>query len=227
MVEYKKKKIALQSGGTRNFYYKISFNGKKKQVSKKEYLEKKGGHPNNPNNNNWEAPPTISMNNLQKNSVKNPIVRSQTEVPINFEEFKKKLNKLRNDERHASQIGSHNEVKQIEKNMNNLKKTNPQFTIDYFINLSAKAAEDKKDAAAKQAEYNANTIKYTARKQQREENNRILLQGRPAVPPQSSRAGYNGPAPANKVPRHISPFAKINKMGRYIDPITGLPYPNQ
>lgn len=46
MVEYKKKKIILQSGGTRNFYYKISSDGKKTQVSKKEYLEKKGGNPN-------------------------------------------------------------------------------------------------------------------------------------------------------------------------------------
>ena len=93
--------------------------------------------------------------------------------------------------------------------------------------LLKKYTEATKLVNAKQAEYNANTKKYTARKQQREENNRILLQGRPAVPPQSSRAGYNGPAPANKVPRHISPFAKRNKMGRYIDPITGLPYPNQ
>jgi hypothetical protein len=64
MVEYKKKKIILQSGGTRNFYYKISFNGKKKQVSKKEYLEKRGGNPNNPNNNNWNAPKIMSMNNF-------------------------------------------------------------------------------------------------------------------------------------------------------------------
>jgi len=62
MVEYKKKKIVLQSGGTRNFYYKVSSNGKKKQVSKKEYLEKRGGHKNNPFNENWGAPKTISMN---------------------------------------------------------------------------------------------------------------------------------------------------------------------
>ena len=41
MVEYKKKKFVLQSGGTRNFYYKITSEGKKKQVSKSEYLEKK------------------------------------------------------------------------------------------------------------------------------------------------------------------------------------------
>jgi hypothetical protein len=66
MVEYKKKKIILQSGGTRNFYYKISYNGKKKQVSKREYLEKKGGHKNNPYNNNWEAPPEVTMNNFNK-----------------------------------------------------------------------------------------------------------------------------------------------------------------
>jgi len=66
MVDYKKKKIILQSGGTRNFYYKISSNGKKKQVSKKEYLEKKGGDPSNPYNNNWEAPPIMSMNNFNK-----------------------------------------------------------------------------------------------------------------------------------------------------------------
>jgi hypothetical protein len=211
MVEYKKKKIVLQSGGTRNFYYKISFNGKKKQVSKKEYLEKKGGHKNNPNNNNWEAPPTISMNNLQKN-------RSQTEVPINFEEFKKKLNKLRNDERHAFQSDSHNEAKQIELIINGLKKKNPQFTLDYFRNLSAKAAEDKKATAAK-------TTENTARKQQREEKNRILLQGN-QVPAQSSREGYSNSAPGNKVPINRM-FAKRNRMGRLINSKTGLPYPNQ
>jgi hypothetical protein len=211
MVEYKKKKIVLQSGGTRNFYYKISFNGKKKQVSKKEYLEKKGGHKNNPNNNNWEAPPTISMNNLQTN-------RSQNEVPNNFEEFKKKLNKLRNDERHAFQSDSHNEAKQIELIINGLKKKNPQFTLDYFRNLSAKAAEDKKATAAK-------TTENTARKQQREEKNRILLQGN-QVPAQSSREGYSNSAPGNKVPINRM-FAKRNRMGRLINSKTGLPYPNQ
>ena len=42
--EYKKKKILLQSGGTRNFYYKVTSNGKKKQISKIEYLNKKGGN---------------------------------------------------------------------------------------------------------------------------------------------------------------------------------------
>ena len=214
MVEYKKKKIALQSGGTRNFYYKISFNGKKKQVSKKEYLEKKGGNPNNPYNNNWEAPETITMNNL-------------TEAPINFNKFKEILNKLRNDERHASLSDLRNQLKKNEKNMNDLKKTNPQFTLDYFRNLSAKAAEDKKDAAAKQAEFNAKTREYTARKQKQEEQNRILTPEN-QVPAQSSREGYSNSAPGNnKVPRHISPFAKRNKMGRYIDPITDLPYPNQ
>ena len=216
MVEYKKKKIILQSGGTRNFYYKISSNGKKKQVSKKEYLEKKGGHPNNPNNNNWEAPPTISMNNLQTN-------RSQTEVPINFEEFKKKLNKLRNDERHAFQSDSHNEAKQIELIINGLKKKNPQFTLDYFRNLSAKAELNKEAAKAKKAENNKKTTENTARKQQLEEKNRILLQGN-QVPAQSSREGYSNSAPGNKVPINRL-FAKRNRMGRLINSKTGLPYP--
>ena len=45
MLEYKKKKILLQSGGTRNFYYKVTSNGKKNQISKIEYLNKKGGAP--------------------------------------------------------------------------------------------------------------------------------------------------------------------------------------
>lgn len=47
MIEYKKKKILLQSGRTRNFYYKVISNGKKKQISKIEYLNKKGGGPTN------------------------------------------------------------------------------------------------------------------------------------------------------------------------------------
>jgi hypothetical protein len=62
MVEYKKKKIILQSSGVRNFYYKVTANGKKKQVSKKVYLEKKGGEGNE---NIWVPPPIISMNNLE------------------------------------------------------------------------------------------------------------------------------------------------------------------
>lgn len=45
MLQYKKKKILLQSGGTRNFYYKVTSDGKKKQISKIEYLSKKGGGP--------------------------------------------------------------------------------------------------------------------------------------------------------------------------------------
>lgn len=225
MVEYKKKKIALQSGGMRNFYYKISFNGKKKQVSKKEYLEKKGGHPNNPNNNNWEAPPTISMNNLQKNSVKNPIVQTQTEVSKDFEEFKKKLNKLRNDQRNAFQRDSHNEATQIEKNMNDLKKTNPELTKMYKEYLSAKAELNKKAAAARQAEINAKQAESTAIKQQREEKNRILLQGN-HVPAQSSREGYSNSAPGNKVPINRM-FAIRNRMGRLINRNTGKPYPVQ
>lgn len=45
MVEYKRKKIKLQSGGTRNYYYKISENGEKKRINKNEYLAniQKGG----------------------------------------------------------------------------------------------------------------------------------------------------------------------------------------
>lgn len=63
MIKYKKKKILLKSGGTRNFYYKVTSNGKKKQISKIEYLNKKGGSPFDvpikrmeelfPNRNNW------------------------------------------------------------------------------------------------------------------------------------------------------------------------------
>ena len=41
MVEYKKKKLILQSGGTRNYYSKVSSDGKKKQLSTHEYSEKK------------------------------------------------------------------------------------------------------------------------------------------------------------------------------------------
>jgi hypothetical protein len=47
MVDYIKKKIRLQSGGVRNFYYKVISNGKNKQISKMEYLNKKGGENNN------------------------------------------------------------------------------------------------------------------------------------------------------------------------------------
>jgi len=43
MVEYKKKRIQLQNGGSRNYYYKEFSNGKKEQISKEEYLNKKGG----------------------------------------------------------------------------------------------------------------------------------------------------------------------------------------
>ena len=187
---------------------------KRNKCLKKNIQKKKGGHPNNPNNNNWEAPPTISMNNLQKNSVKNPIVQTQTEVSNNFKEFKKKLNKLRNDERHASQSESRNELKQIEENINDLKKKNPQFTLDYFRNLSAKAELNKKATAAKQAEFNAKTREY------------IEKNGTGTIP-QSSRTGNNGPALGNKVPSYISPFAKRNKRGKYIDPNTGILYPGQ
>ena len=62
MLQYKKKKILLQSGGTRNFYYKVTSNGKKKQISKIEYLNKKGGDPNN-----LEAVPIKKTENLFPN----------------------------------------------------------------------------------------------------------------------------------------------------------------
>jgi hypothetical protein len=77
MFKYKKKKIILQNGGTRNFYYKISSNGKKIQVSKKKYLEKKGGF-NDPKN-NWEAPPVMSMNNFN-NLVKEKNKRNNIKI---------------------------------------------------------------------------------------------------------------------------------------------------
>jgi hypothetical protein len=147
-------------------------------------------------------------------------------VLFRSEEFKKKLNKLRNDEKHAFQSNSHNEAKQIELIINGLKKKNPQFTLDYFRNLSAKAELNKEAAKAKKAENNKKTTENAARKQQREEKNRILLQGN-HVPAQSSREGYSNSAPGNKVPSQISPFAKRNRMGRYIDPNTGKPYPLQ
>jgi len=46
MVEYNRKKIQLQNGGTRNYYYKINSNGKKERVTKEQYLRnsKKGGN---------------------------------------------------------------------------------------------------------------------------------------------------------------------------------------
>jgi hypothetical protein len=143
-----------------------------------------------------------------------------------FKEFKKILNKLRNDERHAFQSDLHNEVKQIELIINDLKKKNPQFTIDYYKNLSAKAESNKKAAIAKQVENNEKTKQYITRKQQQENQNRKFLNGTSPTP-QSSRAGYNGPAQGNKVPSYISPFAKRNRMGWYIDPNTGKPYPGQ
>ena len=47
MVEYKKKKIQLQNGGSRNYYYKEYSDGKKKQVSKEEFLSARGGDNSN------------------------------------------------------------------------------------------------------------------------------------------------------------------------------------
>jgi len=50
MVEYKRKKIQLQSGGTRYYYYKIGSDGKKERISKEKYVEstkkKVGGEGN-------------------------------------------------------------------------------------------------------------------------------------------------------------------------------------
>jgi hypothetical protein len=66
MIKYKKKKILLQSGGTRNFYYKVTSNGKKKQISKIEYLNKKGGNPFDSKNKNFEVP-IKNMNELFPN----------------------------------------------------------------------------------------------------------------------------------------------------------------
>ncbi len=39
MVEYKRKKIQLQTGGSRYYYYKIGSDGKKERISKEKYLE--------------------------------------------------------------------------------------------------------------------------------------------------------------------------------------------
>ncbi len=50
MVEYKRKKIQLQSGGTRYYYYKVLSDGKKERISKEKYLEhskKRGGNDGN------------------------------------------------------------------------------------------------------------------------------------------------------------------------------------
>jgi hypothetical protein len=72
MVEYKKKKILLQTGGTRNFYYKVKSDGKKKQVSKKEYLEKKGG-----------------------GGPFNPIVTQTQPIKANMNKIREELNKIK------------------------------------------------------------------------------------------------------------------------------------
>ncbi len=50
MVEYKKKKIQLQNGGSRNYYYKVLASGEKQRINKEEYLaktKKKGGDGEN------------------------------------------------------------------------------------------------------------------------------------------------------------------------------------
>lgn len=40
MVEYKKKKVQLKSGGFRNYYYKVLANGEKKELRKKNICQK-------------------------------------------------------------------------------------------------------------------------------------------------------------------------------------------
>jgi hypothetical protein len=106
MVEYKKKKIMLQSGGTRNFYYKISSDGKKTQVSKKEYLEKrifrkKGGSENSKNfmsrkeliDSLKKTLEKISKQNNQ-NNFKNYKIEIENEVRKLEQELKKELNAI-------------------------------------------------------------------------------------------------------------------------------------
>jgi len=149
-----------------------------------------------------------------------------TKAPINFEEFKIILNKLRNDEIHVFQSDSYNEATQIERSIKNLMEENPELTKKYNEYLSAKAELNKKAAEAKKAETNAKTKQYIERKKRQEEKNSKNLNG--TIPtPQSSREGFSNSAPGNKVPSYISPFAKRNKMGQYIDPNTGKPYPGQ
>ena len=88
MVEYKKKKLILQSGGTRNYYYKVISDGKKKQVSKIEYLEKKGGTINE--NNNLLLSLMEVSNKLNNNENKNykKLLSNQIEELV-FKKFKK------------------------------------------------------------------------------------------------------------------------------------------
>lgn len=101
MVEYKKKKIILQSGGTRNFYYKVTSNGKKKQVSKSEYLEKKGGSENSKNFMSKKELIDSLKNTLKKireqknqNNFKNYKIEIENQVGKLEQELKKELNAI-------------------------------------------------------------------------------------------------------------------------------------
>lgn len=67
---YYKKKIQLQSGGVRNFYYQVISNGKKKQISKMEYLNKKGGKGEKQTGRNNQLLP----NPMENNNVKSPYI---------------------------------------------------------------------------------------------------------------------------------------------------------
>jgi len=100
-------------------------------------------------------------------------------------------------------------------------KENPELTKMYKEYLSAKAESNKKAAKAKQAEINEKT------KQQQENQNKKKFLNGTSPTSQSSRAGYNGPAPGNnKVPINRI-FAKRNFLGRIIDSKPGKPYPGQ
>jgi hypothetical protein len=80
MVEYKKKKLILQSGGTRNFYYKVTSDGKKKQVSKSEYLEKKGGTGENYQDDQDDPD---KQNEILSRQLKNTLKRFEANNPSN------------------------------------------------------------------------------------------------------------------------------------------------
>jgi len=75
MVEYKKKKIQLQSGGTLYYYYKINNDGKKERVTKEQYIKKskKGGYSNNTSQ-NFNNKVDNRAKNFWLNSLKSSIV---------------------------------------------------------------------------------------------------------------------------------------------------------
>jgi hypothetical protein len=140
----------------------------------------RGGDPNNHHNKNWKAPPIMSMNNF-------------TNAPIDFERFKKNLNKLRKDLVEAEAINFRDESNRIDKEINNLTEKYPQFMNSYHSYRKKKAESNKKAAEAKKAEYNESERKYIASKKAQEKRNKDFLQGS-SVPPQSYRAvpNYNG-----------------------------------